>query len=664
MKQTSKRPLTQPIDWYIPPLQMSSVQLQKQSVDELIPPKGFQSFIDSIWHARAALYSPIPMDFLLKYVDSPKYLSQRPEWILRDGLVPLAWFFKQNPTPPKTLRTKLYIEESLAPLIPKAWKPLVGSFRLRSISTKPNPSRETSLFLTGIMNPSHCSLSFLSHSLKKIHRLLKEKKVTPSSVYCYLPLAFESVHYTSAFEFHPHFIKILKSEFQIPILFLGEKEFFNKSQISHGFIYELNEGGLFNNSYLLHRSLFNGLSLLENPPSSSNLFKTVYFSPYHALELSNKISQSQDPIEKPLPHPFETDTFIETLENNYKTLPWSVEFHRWVMSLKKTNVNPITQDYLECPPSKKVELENLRNLFPSSFKKYNSPIPLCFTPFLDPLQKNLPLAKEWIIRDGLIPLLWFFYQNPTPPKGNRSLLYIQKKLAPFVPKAWSTCVGTYEVDNSPDKQQPQTPQTLTVVSEINQGFFSIDEAKEFHELVKKNHSSLLKKEKTIRFISHLSYDPRADAVTKDFQQTTINTLYDWFGSSIHFLSHQDYTNEQTLSNSHLFEINRQAFCADSFLTHLTLSKGASLQSLSTSSKTKRSSKVAYHLISSNHGFYLIDPPLSYQPAKPIEDFFKEIKSLSIEKYSKGPELQAPTHLKLPWPIWFHRLVWKNFFESL
>lgn len=76
-------------------------------------------------------------------------LNTLQKWIIRDGTIPLRRFFKRYPTP-TGLRSVIFIEASLAKIIPEAWNRNIGTFTVCSLVDKDeNKTRECLIIGTG-----------------------------------------------------------------------------------------------------------------------------------------------------------------------------------------------------------------------------------------------------------------------------------------------------------------------------------------------------------------------------------------------------------------------------------------------------------------------------------------------------------------------------------
>lgn len=247
------------------------------------------AFKSTIWPNGESYFSPVPSIFILEILNL-ETLNSQPGWIIRDGVVPLLWFFKTFPRPGK-LKSKIYLNSSLLKFVPTAWQPFVGSYR--TVSTQPfnsNKSAPNKLIVCATIGENHCSLKGLETRLEKwvsshpeidIQKMEKQIffpiRMSPSNTDAIYPIKFmiEFCRY-----FGPENNQVLT---------------WPQVQMSHsweGFYFlEINDHLICSDSSLKHDVLSKGGINFEQSSADQTIdpkSEFISLSPYHGFEISDE----------------------------------------------------------------------------------------------------------------------------------------------------------------------------------------------------------------------------------------------------------------------------------------------------------------------------------------------------------------------------------------
>jgi hypothetical protein len=213
-------------------------------------------------------------------------------WLIRDGLVPLSWFFECHPKPPSDgFKTKLLILEDLAGYVPSGWRKHFGTYRLvsRKTTKTKGPRR---LFLTSLVNESYCSLESLKTQFEKVHRWLGPRKHS-SDILAFLP-----IHNEPSSSFASQFIANVCGEMPGHIQCMDWQKFNNSDSLVGYSLVELNDHLICGDSYLSHAVLSRGATLLDPTRHVGALTDiesgAVYteLSPYHGMLIKRSIGKT------------------------------------------------------------------------------------------------------------------------------------------------------------------------------------------------------------------------------------------------------------------------------------------------------------------------------------------------------------------------------------
>lgn len=126
---------------------------------------GHKKLCDRLWPMADTIDSQADCIFLSEVLDV-KLLAKKPLWFLRDGLVPLSWFFTVHPRPPSWFKSTLGIHHQLLFVVPPEWQTFVKGYEclsveahLQEFNTKENAEISISgILLSPYLNPQTVSL--------------------------------------------------------------------------------------------------------------------------------------------------------------------------------------------------------------------------------------------------------------------------------------------------------------------------------------------------------------------------------------------------------------------------------------------------------------------------------------------------------------------------
>ena len=275
------------------------------------------------------------------------------------------------------------------------------------------------------------------------------------------------------------------------------------------------------------------------------------------------------------------------------------------------------------------------------------------TMFIGTLQNSaivdgLSLVKA---RDGLYSLLWFFHQRPTPAKFKGNLL-VHRSLGAFVPKAWRKQTGYYrlgglesfEKTGAESFSSNENFEELLLVGAISEAFCSLVALESFLKRIKNELSTeRLAGLKKTAFLPVRSA-PGADDSDR-YQTEFVLTLARELGSDIQILNWKKFNAIDNFKKARLIDFNDGSLCADNYLVHSALSRGARLLF---DDEKPQAGEICIEL-SPFHAAYIREE---------LPDFNFELPSnqekIRIMKYFKLMEEAMPVRPTnfFPWPSWF------------
>lgn len=267
------------------------------------------------------------------------------------------------------------------------------------------------------------------------------------------------------------------------------------------------------------------------------------------------------------------------------------------------------------------------------------------------ITKKLLNKKMWSLRDGLIPLSFFFREH-TP---EQDVFYaLETDFWYTVPEQWKKNVLFYQVKAEKNYSADNPPERILLAGMQDSVF--ADES-EFYECLAELKSSLgegnLAKAKITAIFPYKKnnlWGKRSDDETFSMAQSVLRHT----GLNVDFVEWNDLKNEGDLKNCLYFELNKKYFIADSYLKYFALSKGAGLLKKEPTLPLK---EINSHRLSPHHSISLYAVDWSAMPA--YNDPFQNKYFSYFEELCKG---QLKTMRISPnWESWYP-LYLKKFYK--
>jgi hypothetical protein len=276
-----------------------------------------RQFVSRLWPMAGGYRSPIEPVFLME-CDGLASLRGR-DWLVRDGAVPLCWFFSAHPSPAlvsKKSRAKararteesfdgiLYLHESCQGVVPEPWRKHVRYYRLVSRASvgfaenRETERRRSRLLLCGLVMPPYCGIDAARKLLQKARESLFSGGDAPEVAW-YFHVKVWGWGIESDPSFAARFFRELVRELGNPAEIIEELDFAGGPSFSDYYVLDLNERLLLADPLIPHVALSRGARLAV--PGVEMGTPTSYFplSPFHGVELLGYAEDSGiDPAEQ------------------------------------------------------------------------------------------------------------------------------------------------------------------------------------------------------------------------------------------------------------------------------------------------------------------------------------------------------------------------------
>jgi hypothetical protein len=233
------------------------------------------SFFQTVWPASESYVSALQPIFL---VDLPKLneLSPNQDWLVRDGLLPLIWFFVKNPEPGR-YSGRLRIPHEFQAFVPDAWRKQVDLYQIFEETAEGfTPSFEAreakhevrEILLMGLIMPSVCSLSRLEFELSEIVRFVGGREaLSKVQLRAFLPVRFEETSVYNGPAYFNRYMTSICAALGTDIEYLAFESFQWMYPRAGSWVHEFNERWLYSDSYLTMLALSKGSRFIPMGPS-------------------------------------------------------------------------------------------------------------------------------------------------------------------------------------------------------------------------------------------------------------------------------------------------------------------------------------------------------------------------------------------------------------
>lgn len=243
----------------------------------IVRPSEVANLFNLIWPVALDYYSPISPAFFCDCVN-PNYMNSQPVWLIRDGLVPLLWFFRTYPEPGH-FKSRLLVQADLAPFVPTAWRKLTGTYRLGTHPKLKTKKPET-ILIAGLMMETFCSVRAARKILDDY--VARRKPGPKTKVVAFLPFRNDSLSSERRHEFHGEFMQEVMKRFGTDIKFINYVQFDGMDSFEGYEALDLNERLVCSDSYLMHSAMSRGAHFFEaGKPAKNEQF--VELSRYHGF---------------------------------------------------------------------------------------------------------------------------------------------------------------------------------------------------------------------------------------------------------------------------------------------------------------------------------------------------------------------------------------------
>lgn len=227
-------------------------------------------------------------------------LSAKKIWTIRDGMIPLAIFFRELAA--DTFKGELYVPVQFWYLVPNEWRPKVKYYEVKSNTVYSKKNLPKKILITGFMNSTMADAEDFKSDLEQVQEILGKENLKNIEIVAYFPGKRNDLwggwREENVLKYSRYLFENLKMDIQFPDLhtITSENNYADCAYI------EINRHYIIQETYMKHIALSRGAGELESPATTypMNKIASPKLSLYHHMnvyELDTKLAEDyMDPL--------------------------------------------------------------------------------------------------------------------------------------------------------------------------------------------------------------------------------------------------------------------------------------------------------------------------------------------------------------------------------
>ncbi len=246
-------------------------------------------------------YSPLNPFIIFGGADSAQLLKKN-VWMLRDGLLPLSFFFKEASEELLQDDRKFIIHKDLWFLVPPAWQKSVLFFDVKSNNVFDQKRLPQKIFISGFANDTLADQDEFLADIEELASNFSKEELEKIQISAYFPGKNNDLWAKWKDENPFKYAKALFKNLKIDIDFPDWEIIKSTMNYDDTLYFEINRGAMVKDSYLKQMFLSRGAGELkrENSEDGFTYMKNVQLSPYHSVEILScdfkEVSSYIDPL--------------------------------------------------------------------------------------------------------------------------------------------------------------------------------------------------------------------------------------------------------------------------------------------------------------------------------------------------------------------------------
>lgn len=212
-------------------------------------------------------------------------LMKKNLWTIRDGLIPLSMFFRDNTLKPE--KVKLMIHKDLWFIVPEEWRESVTYYDIVANTTYSQKNPPQRLIIMGSPNETLADPDEFAEDIEFIAKSLGKKNIDGMEIIGYFPNKRTDLWGRWQDENIFGYAKILFKEFKLDIKFPEWQILKNEINLKNSMYCEINRGHFIKDTFPLHLFLSRGAGLLKTEVEKEPLVEvnSIPLSLYHRMKI-------------------------------------------------------------------------------------------------------------------------------------------------------------------------------------------------------------------------------------------------------------------------------------------------------------------------------------------------------------------------------------------
>ncbi len=234
-------------------------------------------------------YFSVLNPFLIYGGANTSLLLKKDKWFLRDGLIPLSFFFKDAPEELLDTKREFYVHKDFWFLVPMKWRKQVRFYDFESKVTFCQKNKPKQIVICGIANETLADPKEFVEQVEILSTTFSKNELEKMNVIAYFPNKRTDLWGRWKDENNFKYAKTLFEKIKLDIDFPEWDAISTTSSYEGTLYYEINSGSILKDSFVTQLLLSKGAGLLKQPKIESffELSSTVSLSMYHQVNLYN-----------------------------------------------------------------------------------------------------------------------------------------------------------------------------------------------------------------------------------------------------------------------------------------------------------------------------------------------------------------------------------------
>jgi glycosyltransferase involved in cell wall biosynthesis len=255
-------------------------------------------------------------------------------WTLRDGLVPVCLFFRENL--PSKFPGEIAIHKSLWFLVPEHWKEKVLFYEIKNENEFGKSLLPQKIFITGMLNSTLADPEEFDQDLLDLNEALGKNNIEKMEVLAFLPNKKANLwgnwQEADLLKFSHSLFRNIKKEVRVA----SWQNIQSETNFTNCLYFEINRGYFIKDTFTKHFALSRGAGLLQShkPQVPGEIIKTHRLSLYHSMNIYrpdfSKIPNYVNPFGSEY-----FEYFKKLFESNTSTPNSSASWDSWFASYLK-----------------------------------------------------------------------------------------------------------------------------------------------------------------------------------------------------------------------------------------------------------------------------------------------------------------------------------------